>query len=377
MTPFRRYAGAGTYSIYVPRRAGGVVQRSTGTKDATTAKRMERMVKTLADTARWDVLEAIVDGRLSLNVAYSHYQMQTLDAALAETTDVPVRPLADRWLGSLRLADRTVAGYRGKVERVLPDDLRVSQFTPGWVRDTLAALPVSSGTRGQYLHVLTQLADYLVAHGHLDTNRLRERGLVPRARSNAPRVVWRTIEDDQRLVDAAPEPYRSYFALVHATGAERDAALAMRRRDLDLEAGTVHIPGTKTRTRDRKGVPVEPWALPILRRHCRGLLPDAPLFAVTRAAVNKEHQRAREAAKLTGYQLRDARHSYAVRAILRGAPLWQVSKWLGHSNLGITARVYAQFELEEALAAVGAAGHARSESADRATIRATIGGRTQ
>lgn len=339
MSPFRR--ASGVYALYIPRRSGGVVQRTCGTKDAKLAKAMGRMVRTLHDQRRWDVLEAIDAGRLTVADCWDAFAMNRLDAAVAKAHDERLAPIAQRWLDSLNVAPRTVALYRGKIARIVPPDLTVAQFTPGWVRDTLAALEMTSGTKAQYLHVLTALADYCVAHGHLEANRLRERGLVPRYRTNAPRVVWKTEEEDQRLVNAAPEPFRSYFALVHATGAERDAALSMRRRDVDLDEWTVHIPGTKTRTRDRRGVPVEAWARPIVAAHCRGLLPDALLFpTLRRDAVNRAHQEAREAVELAGYQLRDARHSVAVRAILRGEPLWQVSKWLGHANLGITARVY-------------------------------------
>jgi integrase len=359
MSPFKR--SSGVYALYIPRRSGGVVQRSCGTKDAKLAKAMGRMVRTLHDQRRWDVLEAIDSKRLSVAEAWDAFAMNRLDAAVARAHDVRLADVAARWLDSLAAAPRTVAGYRGKVAAIVPEDLTVAEFTPGWVRDTLSTLDVSSGTKAQYLHVLTSLADYCVAHGHLAANRLRERGLVPRYRTNPPRVVWRTAEDDRRLVDAAPEPYRSYFALVHATGAERDAALAMRRRDVDLDAWTVHIPGTKTRTRDRRGVPVEAWARPILARHVRRVVPGALLFPdLTRDAVNRMHRTAREAVGLDGYQLRDARHSYAVRAILAGTPLWQVSKYLGHANLGITARVYTQFQLEDAMAALDATAGATS-----------------
>jgi integrase len=353
VSPFKRTSGV--YALYIPRRSGGVVQRTCGTKDAKLAKAMGRMVRTLRDQRRWDVLDAIDAGTLTVPAAWDAYSMNRLDDAVAAAHDERLLPIAKRWLASLTVAPRTHAVYRGKVDRIIPADLTVAQFTPGWVRDTIAALPVTSGTKGQYLHVLTSLADYCVAHGHLESNRLRERGLVPRHRTNAPRVLWKEEADDVRLVNAAPEPERSYFALVHATGAERDAALVMVRRDLDLDAATCHIPGTKTRTRDRRGVPIEPWALPILRAHVAGLLPDAPLFpGLTRDHLNRAHRAARTVAKLDGYQLRDARHSYAVRAILRGEPIWKVSKWLGHANLGITARVYTQFNLADALDAIGA-----------------------
>jgi integrase len=213
--------------------------------------------------------------------------------------------------------------------------------------DRLADLPCTPSTVRQYAHAFSKFGQYLKAHRLIAENPVKG---VPLPKGTTKRTMWKAEADDLKLVNAAPEPLRSYFALVHATGAERDAALVMVRSDLDLTAATCHIPGTKNRNRDRKGVPVEAWALPILTQHVRGMMADAPLFpTLTRRQVNVEHVAARTAAKLPGYQLRDARHSYAVRAILRGEQIWKVSKWLGHANIGITASVYAHFELEDAM----------------------------
>jgi integrase len=339
------------WSLYIPRRSGGVVQRATGTTDKALAGRMGRMVDVLRDQRRWDVLEAIDAKRVTVGAAYDAYTMNALNALMARVVAAAVPnavDLVDRWVGTLRKAPRTVAAYEQKVRALLTEDLKVTDLTAGWVADTLATLPHTPATVRQYAHALSLFCKYCKGHGWLPANPVRD---VDLPKGTNKRVLWKTEAEDRRLVDCAPEPVRSYFALVHSTGAERDAALAMRRRDVDVEAGTVHIPGTKNKNRDRKGVPMEPWAVPIVAAHCRGLLPDAPLFpTLTRREVNAHHQAARTAAQLPGYQLRDGRHSYAVRAILRGEPIWKVSKWLGHANIGITASVYAQFDLEAAQA---------------------------
>lgn len=349
MSPFKRGA---YWSLYVPRQSGGVVQRSTGTTDADLAKRMGRMIDTLADMRRWDVLEAIDQKRISVGAVWDAYCMNRLDALVTDAAQA-AEPLAltyvDRWVRTLRLAARTKASYEQKVRALLgDDDIRVSALTSGWVMDRLAQLPHAAPTVRQYAHAFSVFAQYLKAHRLLPANPVRD---VPLPKGTKKRKVWKSEVDDRRLVDAAPSPYREYFALVHSTGADRDSALAMVRSDVNLHDATCHIPGTKTDTRDRHGVPIEPWAVPILKGYCAGLLPDAPLFpTLTSRAVNRAHVDARKIAKLPGYQLRDARHSYAVRAILRGEQIWKVSKWLGHANIGITAAVYAQFGLEEALA---------------------------
>ena len=348
MSPFKR----GKYwSLYVPRHSGGAVQRSTGTTDANLAKRMGRMIDTLADQRRWDVLGAIDAKSVSVGEVWDAFCVNGLDALMADAAK-DAEPLAldnvDRWVRTMKLAPRTVYAYEQKVRTLLGDDpLPLSALTGGWLMDRLADLDMTPATVRQYAHAFSKFAQYLKAHRLITENPVKG---IPLPKGTAKRTMWKSEADDLKLVNAAPEPFRSYFALVHATGAERDAALVMVRSDLDLTAATCHIPGTKNANRDRKGVPIEPWALPILGAHCKGLLPDAPLFpTLGRSPVNHAHHEARTVAKLPGYQLRDARHSYAVRAILRGEQIWKVSKWLGHANIGITASIYAHFELEDAL----------------------------
>ncbi len=368
MSPFRR----GKYwSLYVPRRSGGVVQRACGTMDRKIAEQMGRMVDLLQDQRQWDVLDALDAKTVTVPQVWDAYRMNRLAALVADANTPTLGPLRDAWLASLRNQPRTIVGYTQKITRMVPDDMKASGFTAGWCVDTLANLGVSDGTARQYLHVLSLFGDYLEGHHIIEHNPVRKRGLVRRPKNNAKRTVWHTVEVDTALCYAAPSPFREYFALVHSTGAERDAALVMRRRDIDTDAWTCHIPGTKTKTRDRKGVPIEPWAQPFLRALLRTTLPDALLFPdLTRGTVQTAHMSARKAIHRPEYQLRDARHSYAVRAILRGAPLWKVSKWLGHSNQAITAAVYTQFDLDDALVALDESADLNRYTTSHATRRA-------
>jgi integrase len=352
VSPFKRGA---FWSLYVPRRSGGVVQRATGTTDKKLADRMGRMIETLADQRRWDVLDAIDAKRVTVPEVWDAYAMNGLDTLMARASAVNLAHLVEPWLASLHHTPGTIAGYRTKIEALIPASLLAADVTEGWIVDRITAIPFTGTTKGLYLAVLTLFLDYAVAHRAMPTNPARNKALVKRPRPNPARRVWKSAADDLRLVNAAPEPFRSYFALVHATGAERDAALRMRRRDVDLTAWTVHIPGTKRATRDRRGVPVDSWARPLVSALCAGKLPDALLFpGMRRTVLNYAHRDAREAVGLDGYFLRDARHSFAVRHLLAGVPLWKVSKWLGHNNVKTTAEVYTRFELDEAMEMLGA-----------------------
>jgi integrase len=92
---------------------------------------------------------------------------------------------------------------------------------------------------------------------------------------------------------------------------------------------------------------VEPWALPYLMRACEGLEPEDLVFdGLSLDAISRAHKRATKKAKVKNYWLRDSRHSYAIRAILRGAAIADVSAWLGHSSLATTYETYVHFDGE-------------------------------
>ena len=54
------------------------------------------------------------------------------------------------------------------------------------------------------------------------------------------------------------------------------------------------------------------------------------------------------ALEIEDYQLRDARHTYAVRAVRAGAPFEVVAQQLGHADTTMVVRVYARFRPTEA-----------------------------
>ena len=131
---------------------------------------------------------------------------------------------------------------------------------------------------------------------------------------------------------------------MHGSGVEVSAALAIKRRDVDFQRSEVRAHGTKTKSRDRIAA-VEPWAMTYLRRHSRRLLPNADVFpGLNRWTVSDKHRAACDTLEIEDYQLRDARHTYAVRAVRAGAPFEAVAQQLGHVDTTMVVRVYARFK---------------------------------
>lgn len=228
---------------------------------------------------------------------------------------------------------------------------RVSQ----WLATRLKANgdPVSSSYKRKLLYALFSFVGYLREMHQLEGNPIDD---IKRPKKGSPKLRWETVANDRRIVDAAPVEFRGLCAFIKATGAEVSAALDMKRRDVELYVkdrdgycGLAHVPGTKTDTRDRHDVLIEAWARPYLEAFLRTVLPNAELWPnVTRYQAHYQHQKAAAAVQIEEYTLRDARHSWAVRARKRGVEFESISEQLG-SSVATVHGTYARFKpsLEE------------------------------
>lgn len=342
------------YYLHVPTSDGRIVQKSTRTSNKTLAGRMHRMVQELKDERNWTALGLITSGALTVGAVYDAYAAKRLPAFLREQASPKWEGLLASWMAAVDLRPATQTMYQMQVRAVLPEGGTVASITTGGIRDALGALNVSPATRRNYLAAVQSFVGYLVAHDLLPDNPTKDAHKLPRPKKGKPRTVWMTRDEDQRLCLAAPSPCREYFALVHGTGAERNAALVMTRADIDLEHGVCRIPGTKTDTRDRRGIPIDAWALAILRPYVKAIV-HGPLFpTLSRWIVNRAHADARKAASLDGYQLRDARHSVAVRWLVQDhVPMWDVAERLGHADMSMAIKVYTKAVLRDAARRLG------------------------
>ena len=184
-------------------------------------------------------------------------------------------------------------------------------------------------------------------------------------RCNPSRRRWVREDVDLAIVEAADPDYANVLAAAHGTGADRSDLPKLRRRQVNLEQATIDIFGGKTKGRTRTGVPKQAWALPFIAAACDGKAIEDLLFAGLSAdAITRAHKRAAERAQADDYWLRDGRRSYAVRAILRAAPIRDASRCLGHTNLATTYKVYVHFDGEVRLRLEEWSGDAGATSTD-------------
>ena len=127
--------------------------------------------------------------------------------------------------------------------------------------------------------------------------------------------------------------------LLMLTGCRRNEIVALEWKNVDLAAGEIRLPDSKTGARL---VPLSPAAARVLAELPR--VGNSPWVIPGRkpakhlADLNHYWDRVREEAELEDVRIHDLRHSFASRALALGESLSMIGKLLGHNKIDTTAR---------------------------------------
>lgn len=357
MNAFKR-GKKGYQSIYVPTKAGGLVQRSTGTAAPAVVRAMRKMVRELRDRSKasgnWSILDAVQSRRAKLSRVHLYWSSNQLDALEAELSAHNLAASLDGWLAWIRANRR--AGIRtpdvywqqvttlvGPGSTFLATTL-TKQRVMTWLTSREQA---TSGTRRKYFYALKSFIRYCLDTGALDRDPLAG---MKAPKKDPPRERWVTADVDEAIVTDSILKYRAFFALVKGTGCDVGAALRAQVGDVNVFRGTVNVRGTKTDHRRVFAATIEPWALPYIRPLVTAKQQDgahALLFpGMTRNAPSKHHAYVCARLKVEGYTLKDARHSVGVRMRLAGKSFEEIAAQLG-TSVYQAVTVYAKFKPED------------------------------
>lgn len=344
------YRRGNTYFIGVPSRAGKWIKRTTGTVDKGLAKAMARMIDDLGPRGKraWDLLDAVAIGSLKVSELYDAFSCGQLDQLRERIHDVDLEAQVAEWLKAIEsnVAPETLEHYKLYVRSLIQDGKPFprSGLTHERLVQWLASRKVGRSTKRKYHAALSGFCEYLKDIGVLARNPMRD----VKAPAPAPARMRHLDQPDvQRLIEAQPHPYGVLSALLHSTGMEVSVALGLKRRDVDTSRREIRARGTKTAARDRIAKVAE-WAWPMIERHVSLLTPNALLFpGLNRWTASDKHREACKALEIEDYQLKDSRHTYAVRAIRAGAPFEVIARQLGHADTTMVVRVYGRFKPTE------------------------------
>jgi integrase len=281
--------------------------------------------------------------------------VQETQRVAAERPPVTFGSYADTWLAGRQLRPRTRELYRRQLDRlILPNfgTLPLDAIRPADVRAWHAGLDPARPTQRAHAYSLlrticaTAVDDELLASNPC---RIRGAGTARRQREVKPA----TLAELTAIAEATPERFRAMVLLSGWCGLRFGEVVELRRRDIDLAAGTVRVERAVSRAEGRfvvgdpktaagrRTVAIPPHLLPAVREHLARWTPASPralLFAtptgghLAPSTVYGWFYPAREAAGRPDLRWHDLRHTGAVLAAATGATLAELMARLGHST---------------------------------------------
>jgi integrase len=235
------------------------------------------------------------------------------------------------------------------------------------LKDTIAALDISAlGPREVERYVARRLASKprpapatinrelallrgaftrAVRDGFIDRHPML--GLSP-LREPPGRLRILSPEEEADLLKKCHPRLRALVLVAIYSGLRRGEVLALRKRDVDLEAGIIHVersaPGGEagTKSGERRDVPLHPVLREVFEKLARGRRPEALLWQTRKGKPYRTASRAFHGAagraKLDDVRLHDLRHTAASRLAMAGASLEDIARVLGHRDLRTTRR---------------------------------------
>jgi integrase len=262
---------------------------------------------------------------------------------------------ATAWLADRELSPTTADLYRRLLRHhLLPTfaDVQVAAITPASVRTWHASLTTGPTARSHAYGLLRTILGTAVDDDLLPANpcRIRGAGSVKRAKVIRPA----TLAELDVIVENMPERYRALVLLAAWCGLRWGELTELRRADLDLDSGVVHVERgvVRTRTNGRivkapksqagiRDVSIPPHLLPAIREHlashaqvgARGLLfPAAGGGHLALVTFGRYWTVARMAAGRPDLTIHGLRHTGATLAAATGATLAELMARMGHST---------------------------------------------
>ncbi|MCA0180641.1 MAG: site-specific integrase [Actinobacteria bacterium] len=266
-------------------------------------------------------------------------------------------PYAEAWLEQRDLKPRTRALYRSQLDRfILPafGEVSLRDITPQAVRKWHIGLGTKTPTQRAHTYsLLRSILSTAVTDEILGSNpcRVRGAGVTKRARSIEPA----TLGDLEAVLDGIPDAWRALVLIGAWCGLRFGEVTELRRKDVDLAAGVIHVERGVVRVHGEvsvdtpktaasvRAVAIPPHLVPALREHLKKHVAagrEALLFPSLGDLDIQLHSntfrrhwiKARNSAGRPDLRVHDLRHTGAVMAAQSGATLAELMARIGHST---------------------------------------------
>jgi integrase len=285
-----------------------------------------------------------------------------LPPAAPKAAPVTVREFAEAWLSHRDLEDRTRDHYAQLLrDHVFPrfGSTPVPSVSPAEVRTWHANLAKITGptARSHAYALLRTIMNTAVADDLIAANPCRVRGAGQAKR--VKKIVPATLAELETLTVAMPAKYQLLVLLAAWCGLRFGELAELRRSDVDVVKGAIHIRRGVVRTNagrvvkgpksdaGKRTVALPPHLLPVVKDHIRdhaamgrdGLLfPAGHGEQLAPSTLYRVFYPARKKAGREDLRFHDLRHTGAVLAASTGATLAELMARLGHSTPGAALR---------------------------------------
>jgi len=273
---------------------------------------------------------------------------------------VTVAEYADAWLADRDIAPRTRQHYRYLLDRhILPTfgAMAIKAISPAAVRTWHASLDTGPTARARAFALTKSILATAVEDEIITANPARIRGATKVKRAKQIRPA--TLDELTTITEHMPDRLRLLVPLSAWCALRAGEVTELRRRDIDLTAGVVHVRRAVVRVGGRnivdmpksaagvRDVAVPPHLLPVVRQHLRDhtqLGPDGLLFYGVRgghlphSSLLWRFRQAAEAAGRPDLTPHALRHTGAVLAAQSGATLAELMGRLGHTTPAMAMR---------------------------------------
>jgi integrase len=286
---------------------------------------------------------------------------------------------ADRWLESLERKPSTVGSYhstmahakrafgRQQVRRLGPAD--IADFN-----NALRERGCSPSTRAKHLRVLGACLQAAVFYRYSESNPVRQLPPAHRPRPERKEAAYFENEELPRLFAHLEDvPSRTLCLVALKTGMRQGELLGLRWSDIDLEQAVVRVRRSYTggrlstpKNRERRDVDLISDVVELLtvwRRESGSASQRDSLvfpgdngraFLTPTVLLRRQLYPAMERASIPRVgptqekrTFHSFRHTFAKRALERGAQITWLSRHLGHSSLKVTTDIYGHWERAE------------------------------
>ncbi|MGI8716936.1 MAG: tyrosine-type recombinase/integrase [Lapillicoccus sp.] len=262
---------------------------------------------------------------------------------------------AVRWMGHRDLKPRTKAHYASLLERHINptfEDVPLKAITSEDVRDWYSELDRTRPTQRAHSYALLRtILATAVDDEKIPANPCHIRGAG--SSKSVVKIKPATLEELAALVAAMPARHKALALLAAWCGLRFGEVTELRRKDVDLTNGVLHvrrgvvraakqtIVGTPKSAAGVRDVAIPPHLVPTLREHVNGCVRgrDGLLFPaadgvshLAPSSLYRVFHRARVAAGRPDMRWHDLRHTGAVLAASTGATLAELMGRLGHST---------------------------------------------